>query len=152
MPQASPRLRKLFSDDSVAWKLLEDSQNFDEHRFLIFPVDPNYKPTKKESDAIDYLIQEWDWDYAQKYVESDEFKAEHVRKMKIVHAVWLVSYMHSLRFKSPRQKCNSTRVINEVARLLGYKPKYLFQGFNRDYLDRAWCSRPADWKPQDSLA
>lgn len=153
MPQATPELRAKFPEqDSEAWKVLEDSQRFMEFRFLIFPADPSYTPTEREGDAIDYLIQEWDWDYDRNYVNSDEWKAEHARRMKIVHAVWLISYLQGQRQKQEEKKLDTASVINEVALLLGYEPQKLFAHFDRDYLDRAWCSRPVDWKPQDSLA
>jgi len=146
MPQAPQRLRKMFKDDGVAWSFLEDTQNFGELKFMIYPFDAEYKMTDKECAAIDYLCQEWDWEYDPTYVNSTAVVEETKRKMKIVHAIWLVAHAFG------DAKANTTRVINVTAKMLDMDPKYLFKGFNKDFMDRAWHSRPTTWKPQDSIA
>lgn len=146
MPQATPELQAKFPGmDVEAWEAL--TTNYDEHRFLIYPKVVGYKPTERESDAIDYLIQEWDWDY-----DAEWLVKEHERKMKIVHAVWLIHYLHEKRLKTAPAKVPTEAVLDDVAALFGVAVDELFVGFDHDYLDRAWCSRPNDWKPQDSLA
>jgi len=62
MPQATPELRKKFPGyDAEALNVLR--QNFTNDRGLIRRKDKNYKPTRREFDAIDYLFQEWDYAY-----------------------------------------------------------------------------------------
>ena len=61
MPQTTQELRDEFADDSVAWAHL--TANFAEDRFLIYPKDRSYVLTEKDQRAIQYLIEEWDWDY-----------------------------------------------------------------------------------------
>jgi len=77
-------------------------------------------------------------------VESPE-AIEHKRKMKIVHAIWLNAYIGE-------KGCDTDLVIARASKMLGIPEENLFDGFDHDYIDRAWCSRPNDWKPQDSLA
>jgi hypothetical protein len=144
MPQARPEIRALFADDGAAWEALK--LNFSEFKFLIYPNKPGYKPTKAEADAIEYLCDEGDGGY-----DANFRPEEHARKMAVVHAVWLVSYMHSQKSKTEEKKLNTELVINDAAAMLGVEPDKLFQGFDDDWADRAWCSRPIDWKPQDSL-
>jgi hypothetical protein len=145
MPQASDELRAQFDDDNIAWMVLQT--NYAEHRFLIYPKVLGYEGTKKENDAIDYLCSEWDWAYEAKYAESEEFKLEHIRKMRVVHAIWLAAHIEVIG--------DIDAVMKRAALLLGQDltdPKRLFRGFNDDYLDRAWHSRPTNWLPGDSIA
>lgn len=62
MPQASPRLRRKFKNgtDSKAWNVLK-KRGFTEERFLIH-IPHGRKLTRREANAIEYLITEWDWD------------------------------------------------------------------------------------------
>jgi len=54
-----------FIDDNDAWKFLEE-KGFKKYSDVIY--EPKYKLlTKDEKRAIDYLINEWDWDYAMAY-------------------------------------------------------------------------------------
>jgi hypothetical protein len=69
---------------------------------------------------------------------------DHMRKMKIVHAIWLNAYIGD--------KCDTDIIIERAAKMMGIPADNLFDGFDDDYIDRAWCSRPPNWKPQDSLA
>jgi len=70
---------------------------------------------------------------------------EHERKMKIVHAIWLNAYIGE-------KGCDTDLIIARTAKMMGIPEENLFDGFDDDYADRAWCSRPVNWKPQDSLA
>jgi len=47
-------------DDNTVWDFLT-KQGFTEDRFLIH-IPPKRKLTEEESEAIQYLIEEWDWD------------------------------------------------------------------------------------------
>ena len=60
MPQAEKRLREKFpfpTGDLLAIDVLKAS-GFKDHKGLIYI---HRKPTRNEQDAIDYLVQEWDW-------------------------------------------------------------------------------------------
>jgi len=60
VPQASERLRRKFpfpTGDLLAIEVLKAS-GFKDHKGTIFI---HRKPTVNEQDAIDYLVQEWDW-------------------------------------------------------------------------------------------
>jgi hypothetical protein len=62
MPQASDELRAKFPGwDDEALAVLEE--NFTENRGVIRPKTAGYVPTDREKDAIDYLFQEWDYEY-----------------------------------------------------------------------------------------
>lgn len=62
MPQATDELRRKFPGyDSEALEVI--AKNFSEHKGLIKLLDSNYQPTEREWDAVDYLIQEWDYMY-----------------------------------------------------------------------------------------
>jgi hypothetical protein len=62
MPQASDELRAKFPGwDDEALAVLEE--NFTENRGVIRPKTVGYVPTDREKDAIDYLFQEWDYEY-----------------------------------------------------------------------------------------
>jgi len=60
MPQAGSELTDQFEDDNEAWTFLK-KQGFTNEKFLI-RIPSKRKLTKKEGDAIQYLIEEWDWD------------------------------------------------------------------------------------------
>ncbi len=60
MPQARSELTDQFETDRDAWCFLS-KHKFTQHRFLIH-IASKRKLTKKEADAIEYLITEWDWD------------------------------------------------------------------------------------------
>lgn len=68
MPQAPPELRAKFpGSDAEAEKVLRP--NFTIHFpsvGIISKRDSAYKPNAREWDAVDYLIQEWDYDYIEK--------------------------------------------------------------------------------------
>lgn len=65
MPQASSELRAKFPNgDTEALDVIE--VNFTESKGLITPKVAGYIPTDRESDAIDYLFQEWDYGYESK--------------------------------------------------------------------------------------
>jgi hypothetical protein len=138
MPQASDRLRAKFSDDGEAWAVLMG--RFDQSKGHIYPKVQGYEPTEQENDAIAYLCDEWDW------CLSSIAPAEHERRMKVIHAIWLCAHIIG-------EKPNDMAEITEMAaKIVGTPADNLFDGWDRDYLDRAWCSRPSDWKPVDSLA
>jgi hypothetical protein len=62
MPQASDHLRAEFPGyDSEAMDVI--GAHFEVNRGLISPKQPGYTPTERESDAIDYLVFEWDYAY-----------------------------------------------------------------------------------------
>lgn len=62
MPQASDELRAKFpGHDAEALEVLR--KNFRDNKGCLSLKDPNYKPTEREWDAVDYLIHEWDYDY-----------------------------------------------------------------------------------------
>ena len=62
MPQAPNRLRAKFpGHDSEALEVIQE--NFTEDSGRIRPKVAGYKPTKRESDALDYLWLEWDYSY-----------------------------------------------------------------------------------------
>ncbi len=62
MPQAPDSLRKKFpGSDREALAVLKE--NFTETKGLISKKLATYKPTRREWDAVDYLIQEWDYAY-----------------------------------------------------------------------------------------
>lgn len=61
MPQASERLRAMFSDDRAAWEILR--VDFADDRGVIRPVSPLDELTPAQFDAIDYLCDEWDYGY-----------------------------------------------------------------------------------------
>lgn len=62
MPQAPQWLRDKFpGDDAEALEILE--ANFTEKAGVFRKKDPNYQPTEREFEAIDYLFQEWDYGY-----------------------------------------------------------------------------------------
>lgn len=65
----------------------------------------------------------------------------HADKMLVVHAIWLCAY----------DGAPSETIEQRAADLLRVDVKNLWIDFDRDYLDRAWCSRPTDWGPGDSL-
>lgn len=65
MPQATDELRAKFPDDD-AEALEVIRENFNDDKGWITLKDPNYKPTEREWDAVDYLIQEWDYAYGTK--------------------------------------------------------------------------------------
>ncbi len=67
----------------------------------------------------------------------------HEEKMRVVHAIWLSAGIESGK--------SSEAYISEAANLLKIKEEELFIGFNYDYLDRAFCSRPLKWKPEQSI-
>jgi len=58
MPQGRPELHRKFKSDSNAWKFLE-VRGFTEERFFIKNI--GRELTQEESDAIEYLVTEWDW-------------------------------------------------------------------------------------------
>jgi hypothetical protein len=61
-PQASGELRAKFPGSiEQAYDVLRD--NFTDTKGVIRPKVDGYKPTKRESDAIDYLFLEWDFCY-----------------------------------------------------------------------------------------
>lgn len=62
MPSGPAFLHARFFDDNVAWRYLR-RRGFIHTRFVISPPYLGYDPTEKEWDAVQYLIQEWDWDY-----------------------------------------------------------------------------------------
>lgn len=65
MPQASDELRAKFpGHDSEALEVI--ATNFNDDKGWITLKDPNYKPTEREWDAVDYLIHEWDYAYGSK--------------------------------------------------------------------------------------
>jgi hypothetical protein len=63
MPQACDELRKKFPGyDSEALEVI--AQNFDVRGAgVIFKKNRHYEPTMREWDAVNYLIQEWDFAY-----------------------------------------------------------------------------------------
>lgn len=62
MPQATPELRAKFpGHDSEAMEVL--AKNFTQSKGVYRKKDPNYKPNLREWDAVDYMIQEWDYGY-----------------------------------------------------------------------------------------
>lgn len=62
MPQASPELRAKFpGSDAEAMAVLE--KNFMQSKGIFRKKEPNYQPTQREWDAIDYMFQEWDYGY-----------------------------------------------------------------------------------------
>lgn len=67
----------------------------------------------------------------------------HADKMKVVHAIWLCAH-------DSVEACEAVEL--RAAHLLRMPVEDLWIDFDHDYLDRAWCSRPTDWKPTDSLA
>lgn len=72
MPQATDELRSKFPGwDSEALDVLRP--NFTVARNgVIRPKTSNYEPTERESDAIDYLIQEWDYGYSPEARERED--------------------------------------------------------------------------------
>lgn len=63
MPQATDELRAKFPGwDAEAMEVLE--KNFICSKGGVYrKKDPNYEPTQREWDAIDYMWQEWDYGY-----------------------------------------------------------------------------------------
>lgn len=67
MPQASAELRakmrKRFGSisDVEPWKYLA-SRGYDALRCVIRPP-PGHRVTEDEGECIDFLVDEWDWDY-----------------------------------------------------------------------------------------
>jgi len=60
MPQGRAVLRGEFGDDATAWNFLK-ALGFTEYRFIIrVPVGRTL--TKKENDAIEFLVTEYDWE------------------------------------------------------------------------------------------
>ena len=66
----------------------------------------------------------------------------HEEKMKVVHAIWLAAW--------DNEKVEV--IIDRAAKILRINPETLFEDFDDDYADRAWCSRPINWKATDSIA
>lgn len=63
MPQATDELRDKFPDyDGEALEVIKEHFTVD-RTGIIRKKDPNYDPTEREWDAIDYLFQEWDYGY-----------------------------------------------------------------------------------------
>lgn len=64
-PQATPELRAKFpGGDSEAMEVLKLNFEWGEPKpFIIRKKNPNYEPTQREWDAVDYLFHEWDWGY-----------------------------------------------------------------------------------------
>jgi hypothetical protein len=63
MPQASSELQAKFPNgDTEAMDVLH--VNFTWPAGLIRKNDPQHTPTQREIDAINYLMQEWDFGYA----------------------------------------------------------------------------------------
>jgi len=63
MPQASDELREKFPGyDAEALEVI--AANFTETRGLIRRKSSSYLPNQREWDAVDYLIQEWDYVYS----------------------------------------------------------------------------------------
>jgi hypothetical protein len=63
MPQAPAALRAKFPGSEVeAWEVLE--KNFTDTKGVIRKKDPDYQPTKREMETLDYLWLEWDYTYA----------------------------------------------------------------------------------------
>jgi hypothetical protein len=62
MPQSSSELRAKWETDVKAEACLLKFGNFTIRRGLILAKD-GYKPTDTEWSAIQYLIEEWDYDY-----------------------------------------------------------------------------------------
>jgi hypothetical protein len=62
MPSASEELRAKFpGSDQEAIGVLR--KHFVAQKFVWRKIDPKYKPTQREWDAINYLFHEWDWGY-----------------------------------------------------------------------------------------
>jgi hypothetical protein len=61
MPQASQELRDMFEDDGAAWKEL--GANFCDDKGIIRRRDKTVEPTPKQFFAIDYLCDEWDYEW-----------------------------------------------------------------------------------------
>ena len=61
MPQASKELRAMFEDDGAAWKEL--GSNFCDDKGVIRRRDKTVEPTPKQFFAIDYLCDEWDYEW-----------------------------------------------------------------------------------------
>lgn len=65
MPSAPAELQDKFPGmDSEAIEVLEKHGWSMSPGFIWSPPAPTYKPSQREWDAIDYLIQEWDYGYA----------------------------------------------------------------------------------------
>ncbi len=60
MPKATPELAAKFKDDDEAWQVLKLAGWKENNGMLEAPAD-NYRPTGREADAVDYLVDEWDW-------------------------------------------------------------------------------------------
>ena len=84
------------------------------------------------------------WEIVPEPYIPEAWELPHDEKMKIIHAIWLCAW---------DEKCSVEEVNKRACKLLRIHPvRDLMEGFNADYADRAWCSRPIDWKPEDSLA
>jgi hypothetical protein len=64
MPQASDELRAIFSgDDQKAFAVIK--ANFTISRGgVIYPKQIGYQMTEREREAVNYLCDEWDYDYS----------------------------------------------------------------------------------------
>jgi hypothetical protein len=71
MPQASAELREKFPGyDQEAIAVI--SENFNDKAGMITPKSEDYKMTERESEAINYLCDEWDYSYLTGYgLEAD---------------------------------------------------------------------------------
>ena len=66
------------------------------------------------------------------------------QKVAVMHAVWLCAY----------DKAHHEVVIRRAAKLLRLSLRdfrEMLSAMDADWMDRVWCSRPANWKPSDSL-
>lgn len=74
MPQASDELRAKFpGHDDEALKVLEEHFTWDKPAlWIIRRKDPNYVPTDREWEAIDYMCDEWDFGWSNKEINGKE--------------------------------------------------------------------------------
>lgn len=61
MPQSRPELHAFWETDANAWDHLKE--NFTEEQGLIRKKSSSYTPTFVDFQAIEYLCDEWDYDY-----------------------------------------------------------------------------------------
>lgn len=65
MPQGRAELHEKFGDGGTTWALL-DSKGWTQNKgMMTLPVGVAYKQlSQEERDVAEYLITEWDWDWA----------------------------------------------------------------------------------------
>ncbi len=80
MPQAPEYLRKMFTDDQAAFKVIDANFNTSPGG-IISPKVVGHDPTEQENYALDYLWLEWDYGFSGFTAPEPETLVERVSRM-----------------------------------------------------------------------